>query len=248
MRTLIRSSVIVVVALAWANIAVAQTAEEIIEKSIAAMGGRTAFDKVKSRSMAGTITLMTPAGDIPGTIEILNARPNKGRTLIKADLSAFGAGPLSIDQRFDGQNGYVLDTMQGNRDMSGNQLDNMRNQSFPHAFLNYKDAGFSVKLQGKEKLGAGEAYVLVFTPTKGSTVRQFIDAQTMLPVQFSLTVNVPQAGGDIEQTTTLEDYRDVDGIKMPFRLKSTSSVQNFTVTLDKIAHNVEVDEKLFVKP
>jgi zinc protease len=248
MRTLIRSSVIVVVALAWANIAVAQTAEEIIEKSIAAMGGRAAFDKVKSRSMAGTITLMTPAGDIPGTIEILNARPNKGRTLIKADLSAFGAGPLSIDQRFDGQNGYVLDTMQGNRDMSGNQLDNMRNQSFPHAFLNYKDAGFSVKLQGKEKLGDGEAYVLVFTPAKGSTVRQFIDAQTMLPVQFSLTVNVPQAGGDIEQTTTLEDYRDVDGIKMPFKLKSTSSVQNFTVALDKIAHNVEVDEKLFVKP
>ena len=38
------------------------------------------------------------------------------------------------------------------------------------------------------KVGDGEAYVLVFEPAKGSTIRQFIDAQTMLPVRFSLTV------------------------------------------------------------
>ena len=247
MKIVIRSAMAAVV-LVCAQIAAAQTAEEIIEKSIAAMGGRAAFDKIKTRSMSGTITLNTPVGDIPGSIEILNARPNKARTLIKADLSSVGAGPLTIDQRFDGQNGYVIDTLQGDREMTGNQLDNLRNTGFPHAFLNYKDAGYSVKLQGKEKVGAGDAYVLIFEPAKGSTIRQFIDAQTMMPVRFSLTVNVPQVGADVEQTTTLDDYREVDGIKLPFKLTSSSSLQSFTVTLDKIAHNVEVDEKLFVKP
>ena len=248
MKRLIRSAVLVALAVAWAQGAAAQTADDILEKSIAAMGGRAAFEKIKTRTMTGTITLMTPAGDLPGSIEIANARPNKARTLIKADLSAFGAGPLTIDQRFDGKDGYVIDTLQGNREMTGNQLDNMRNQGFPHAFLNYKELGYSVKLQGKEKVGDGEAYVLVFEPAKGSTIRQFIDAQTMLPVRFSLTVNVPQVGADVEQTTTLEDYREVDGIKVPYKLTSSSSVQSFTVTLDKIAHNVEVDEKLFSKP
>ena len=248
MNTLIRSAAVAVLVLSSAQVAAAQTADEIIEKSVAAMGGRAAFDKIKTRSMTGTITLMTPAGDIPGTIELTNARPNKSRTLIKADLSAFGAGPLTIDQRFDGQNGYVLDTLQGNREITGQQLDNQRNTGFPHAFLNYKEAGFAVKLQGKEKVGDGEAYVLVFEPAKGSTIRQFIDAQTMLPVRFSLTVNVPQVGADVEQTTTVEDYRDVDGVKMPFKLSSSSSLQSFTVTLDKVTHNVEVDEKIFVKP
>jgi hypothetical protein len=153
-----------------------------------------------------------------------------------------------IDQRFDGQNGYVLDSMQGNRDVTGNQLDNMRNAGFPHAFLNYQALGFTAKLQGKEKNGAGEAYVIVFEPSKGSTIRQFIDTQSMLPVKFVLTVNVPQVGQDIEQTTVLEDYKEVDGVKLPFKLSSSSSLQSFTVTLDKVAHNVDVDDKLFVKP
>ena len=247
MRILVRSAMAVVV-LACAQIAAAQTADEIIEKSIAALGGRAAFDKIKTRSMSGTITLNTPVGDIPGSIEILNARPNKARTVIKADLSSVGAGPLTIDQRFDGQTGYVIDTLQGDREMTGNQLDNLRNAGFPHAFLNYKEAGFSVKLQGKEKLGAGEAYVLIFEPAKGSTIRQFIDAQTLLPVRFTMSVNVPQVGADVEQTTTLEDYRDVEGVKMPFKLTASSSLQSFTVTLDKIAHNVAADDKLFVKP
>jgi hypothetical protein len=49
--------------------------------------------------MSGTITLNTPGGDIPGTIEIQNAAPNKARMLIKADLTALGAGPLAVAAR-----------------------------------------------------------------------------------------------------------------------------------------------------
>ena len=242
----IRLSVAVVVLLS-AHAVSAQTAEEVIEKSLAAMGGRAAHAKIKTRSMSGTITLGTPAGDIPGTIEVLNALPNKTRTLIKADLTSLGAGPLVIDQRFDGKSGYVLDTLQGNREITGNMLDNMRNSGFPHPFFSYKDLGIAVKLQGKEKLGDREFYVLAFEPTAGSTVRQFVDAQSFMPARFVLTVTVPQMG-DLEQTTELSDYRDVDGIKVPFKLTASSSVQSFTVVLDKVEHNVAVDEKLFVKP
>jgi NAD(P)-dependent dehydrogenase (short-subunit alcohol dehydrogenase family) len=60
-------SVLVLFALASAQTASAQTADELIEKSIAAMGGRAAFEKVKTRVMTGTITINTPGGDLPGT-------------------------------------------------------------------------------------------------------------------------------------------------------------------------------------
>jgi outer membrane lipoprotein-sorting protein len=238
---------VAVVVLVSANAAWAQTAEEVIEKSIAALGGRAAHDKIKSRSMSGTITLGTPAGDIPGTIEITNARPNKARTLIKADLTSLGVGPLVIDQRFDGTSGYVLDSLQGNREVTGNMLDNMRNQGFPHGFLTYKELGITAKVQGKEKVGAGEAYVLVFEPTSGSTIRQLIDTQSFLPVRFVMKVTVPQMG-EIEQTTDLTDYKEVDGIKVPHKLIASSSLQSYTVQITRVEHNGPVDEKVFVKP
>lgn len=221
---------------------------EIIEKSLTALGGRTAHEKLKSRLATGTIVLSTPAGEIEGSIEILNAAPNKSRSLIKADLSALGAGPLVLDQRFDGHAGYVLDTLQGNREIMGNQLDNMRNGAFPHPFLNYKDRGTSVQLSGKEKIGEREAYLVIFDPASGSAVRQYIDAETYLPIKSIVKVDVPQLGRGIEQTTEFSDYREADGIKLPFRARSTSSVQNFTVTIAKVEHNVQVDEKLFAKP
>ena len=240
---------IAVAILATARTASAQqTADEVIDKSLAALGGRAAIAKLQSRSASGTIVLSTPAGDINGTIEFLNARPNRTRTLIKADLSALGAGELVIDQRFDGSVAYVLDSLQGNREITGNQLENMKNSSFPHPFLNYKELGTSATLIGKEAVGGRDAYVIVFDPTSGSEIRNYIDAETFLPMKSVVKVEVPQIGQEVEQTTEFLDYKELDGIKIPYRLRSSSTVQNFTITLTKVEHNVKVDETLFVKP
>jgi len=179
---------------------------------------------------------------------MLNAAPNKSRMLLKADLTALGAGPFVLDQRFDGSVAYALDSLQGNREITGNQLENLKNGSFPHPFLTYKDLGTTVQLKGKEKVGDREAFLLVFDPTTGSEIRQYIDAENFLPIRMSMTVNVPQIGQDVEQVTEFLDYKEVDGIKLPFRLKSSSAVQNFTITVSKVEHNVKVDDTLFVKP
>src|SRR6266849_2023240 len=100
-----------------AGLARAQTADEIIEKHLTALGGRAALGKLTSRSMTGTISLSTPAGDVSGPVEILSQQPNKSRTLITLDLSSFGAGQMIFDHRFDGASGYVVDTLRGNRDI-----------------------------------------------------------------------------------------------------------------------------------
>jgi hypothetical protein len=242
------TSLVPVILLASSVSAYAQTADEVIEKSIAALGGRAAHAKLKSRLTVGTILVSTPGGDFTGSVEILTAAPNKVRTLIKADLSALGAGPLVFDQRFDGHSGYELDSLQGNREITGNQLDNLRNNSFPHQFLDYKGLGISAKLSGKESAGTREVFLVIFDPTSGSLVRHYIDAQTYLPVRMVMTADIPQLGREIEQTIEFLDYREVDGVKVPFRLQLSSAVQNFTLTIDKIEHNLPVDEKLFSKP
>ena len=247
MRTLIQRLVTVVVVLSWSHLAAAQTADEIINKSITAMGGRAAMEKIKTRTMSGALTLGTPAGDISGTIQIQNAAPNKTRTLIKADLSSLGAGPLEVDQRFDGTTGYILDSLQGDRPMPADQVNNLKNNGFPHGFLTYKANGISASVAGKEKVGDRDAYVLVFEPTVGSPVRHYIDAETYLEIQTRVKANIPQVG-EIEQTSRTSDYREVDGVKIPFKIEVSSSVQSFTIVINKVEHNTPIDDKLFVKP
>src|SRR5215831_5469572 len=178
MQTVLRRLPAALLIVACAHPVWGQTADAVIEKSITAVGGRAAMQKLRTKSTTGTITLETPVGNVEGSVEILNAAPNKVRTLIKADLSSLGAGPLTLDQRFDGTSGYIMDSLQGNRDITGNQLDTMRNGSFPHPFLTYKEMGISVKLAANEKVGDRDAFVLIFEPPAGSTVRNYIDAQT----------------------------------------------------------------------
>jgi hypothetical protein len=248
MSVLSKRLAVALLLLGSAHVAAAQTADDVLARSVTAIGGRAALMKLKSRSMTGTITLFTPVGELAGSIEILNATPNKSRSLIKADLTALGAGPLVLDQRFDGSTGYVLDSLQGNRDITGDQLDLLKNSAFPHPFLNYKEMGTVAQLSGKEKLGDREAYVVTFEPTMGPAVRQYIDADTYLPIKTVVKVDVPQLGQRVEQATELLDYREVDGIKMPFRLRATSSIQNYTIVITKVEHNVAINEALFAKP
>ena len=246
MRTLHRF-VVVLVVLSWAHVSAAQTAEEIIEKSIAAMGGRAAMAKIKSRTATGTLSLGTPAGDISGTIEMYAAAPNKQRSVIKADLTQLGAGQLTVDQRFDGTTGYVLDSMQGNREITGSLLENMKSQSFPHTFLNYKAMGIGVKLGTKEKVMNRDMYPLTFEPATGNPIKQYVDAETFLPARSVIRAELPQLG-EIEQWIDASDYREVDGVKVPYKLTLTNSMQTITMTFTKVEHNTALDEKLFSKP
>jgi hypothetical protein len=247
MSVVIRRVMMAVLVLSWAPLASAQTVDEVIDKHLAAIGGRAALAKVKSRVMTGTIALATPVGELVGPVEIMNQSPNKARTFIKLDLSAVGAGELTVDQRFDGTAGIVMDSMQGNRDIAGNQLENMKNAMFPSPFLDYKERGVTVELGAKEKVGARDAYLLTTRSKTGSVVRQWIDAETYLPLKVAVKVEIPQMG-EVEQATEFSDFRDVDGLKVPFTVKSSSAAQNFTITVTKVEHNGKIDEALFSKP
>ena len=225
----------------------AQTADDIIEKGIAAGGGREALAKVTSRATTGTMTVTTPGGDVAGTIEVVNQAPNKTQTIITLDLSAMGAGKMTIDQRFDGTNGYASNSMQGETPVTSSQIDTQRNAIFPSPFLDYKERGTKIELTGKEKMGDTDAYLLLVTPAKGPTSRLWMDATTYLPVKTTTTVETAEVG-TVEQTMVMSDFRQVDGITMPFKFVGSSAVQTFTVVVTKVEHNVNVDQARFAKP
>ena len=224
----------------------AQTADDVVEKYLSALGGRAALGKITSRRSTGAITVVTPNGEIAGTAEIAVKAPNKARSVMTLDLSAMGVPEkLVVQQVFNGTTGWALDSMNGDTEITGNRLDNLRNNSFPTPLLTYKTAGSKLDLLPGEKIAGKDVVVLRFTPKAGSAARLFFDAETFLLVKTVATVNMPQAGGDIEQTGEFSDYRAVDGVKVPFTIVNASPLQNLTIKLSKVEHNVPLDDAMF---
>lgn len=246
-RTL-RPAIAAMVLTLWAVPALAQTADEIIEKHLAASGGRATLGKITSRVSTGTIALTTPVGELKGTVDLYQKKPNKSRTLIKIDATAIGGGQITSDQRFDGTNGYVIDSFNGNRDITGDQLEAMKTGSFPTPFLTYKESGMVVALGNGEKVDARDAYVIQLTPKVGPGVKAFFDAENFMLVKTIITINVPQLGGPIDQVVEFSDFHDVDGIKIPYVTKSSNPVQTIVAKVTDVKHNTDIDDSSFAKP
>jgi hypothetical protein len=54
--------------------------------------------------------------------------------------------------------------------------------------------------------------------------------------------------GTIPAEIYLEDYRDVEGVKIPFTIRQTSPAISFTIRLEEVKNNVPIDDAKFNKP
>jgi len=225
-----------------------QTADELIDKHLAAVGGREALKKIATQAAFGTISISMQGADLAGPLEVYHKAPNKSRTYFKLDLTAMGAGEMTVDQRCDGKSAFAMNSMQGDREITGSQLQNLLNQTFPSAFLDYKSAGATVELKGKEKLDGRDVFLLLYTPKAGSASRQYLDAETFLVTRVVMKTDVPEMGGEVEQTVDASDYRLVDGMKVAFALQIRNSAQTIALTLNRVENNKPIDDAMFSKP
>ena len=247
MKRTFASFLVVACTLIWAPRALAQTADEVVEKHLAAMGGRAALAKLTTQIASGSVTVATPEVELPGRVEIHRKAPNKSRTHITLDLSAVGGAEMVIIQSCDGKTGFASNSMQGDREITGDQLQGMLNANFPSPLLNYKDAGGKVEFVGKDKVRDRDVYVLQYTPRAGPAARQYFDAETYLLLKAVAKVTIPDAGGEVEQVNELGDYRDVGGVKAPFTVSIITAAQTVTIKLAKIEWNTPIDDATFAR-
>jgi len=247
MRAAMKSLVFMALAALCAVQAQAQTADEVVEKYLTAIGGRAALAKLESRISTGSIAVSAQGADVAGSIETYAKAPNKSRVYIRLDLSQLGAGEMIQDQRCDGKTAFVSNNVQGDREPSGDQLQNLLNATFPTPLLNYKEAGAKVELMGKDKVGTREVYVLQYTPKAGPVPKFYFDAETYLLLRKVTKIDVPEVG-EIEETRDASDYRDVDGVKVAFAVSIVSPVQTVAITFAKVEHNKPIDDAMFSRP
>jgi len=224
----------------------ADTVQSVIDKHIAAMGGRDALMKITSRKATGMVAISTPAGDLSGPVELYSKAPTKSRAVLALDLTAVGGpGTLTIEQIFDGFTGWSINPMQGDQEITGTQLENMRNNFFPSPFL-MKDSPDKLELLPRETVNGKAWIVMKVTRPSGNSVTLYFDPATYLLARNVTTIDNPM-GGTMQQASESQDYRTVDGVKVPFTIINANEVQTLTIKLTKVEHNIAIDDAMFKK-
>lgn len=226
----------------------AETVQSVVEKHLAALGGRDALMKITSRKATGTIALSTPVGELTGPVELYSKAPTKSRAVMSLDLTALGAsGNLVVEQLFDGVEGWSINPMQGDQPIVGTQLENMKNSFFPSPLMEKDFGGNKVELMPRETV-AGKAWVVLkMTRPSGNFVTLYLDPATYLLARVTSMTENPQTGAMMQQSGESQDYRTVDGVKVPFTIINSNEIQTITIKLTKVEHNVAIDDAMFKK-
>jgi zinc protease len=214
------------------------TADQVLAHYVDAIGGRAAWLKLHSRVSKGTIEI--PAwNNLRGSVEIHEKAPD-------SLLAQIILGGATFEQGFDGNTAWSQDPRDGVRVLSGAELDDAKREADFYHPLDLKKIYAKMTVTGLEKVGDRDAYVVEATPASGNPDKLYFDAQNWLLVRS--VNNRHTADGVAVFQAEVEDYRDVDGVKLPFTVRQTSAESSFTITFTEVRHNVELADSQFAKP
>ncbi|HEX8180219.1 MAG TPA: c-type cytochrome [Pyrinomonadaceae bacterium] len=213
------------------------TPQQIIDKYVAAVGGRDAVAKVQSRVLKGTREA-SQGRNWP--IEVTLKGPDKFVVVASTPEG-------EVVQSYNGTTGW-LSNPQGAHAASAQDLTALKNTAAIFNVLQLTAPTPTMRFAGRAKIGDRETFVLRDTPAPGVIERLFFDRETgLLLRRLTLTETVLNP---LPEQIDFEDYRDVDGVKVPFTIMSSnidtyySSTRKFT----DIKHNVPVDDARFQMP
>lgn len=214
------------------------TVDQILDRYVKAVGGRDAWQKFTSRTIMGTIEV--PSMGLSGTVLIHEKAPNRVLLAVIINGAAFRQG-------FDGNAGWTDDPKNGLRDQSGAELAEARRQADFFRAVDQRRLYSKLTVTGREKIGDRETFVIEATVPEGSDpTRMYFDTQSGLLLRV-ISQN-HDADGVSEVREDFEDYREVDGIKMPFTSSQTSGDTTYTTRYGEVHHNVDLDDAEFAKP
>jgi len=222
-----------VAAMSFATITVsAQTADEIVNKHVTALGGADKLASLKTVKMEGTMN--TQGIDVALTLT------KKHMAGMRMDMEIMGTSNYQIATPTQGW--VFMPVMQQTepQPMDEEQIKSVQSQmDIQGALFNYKEKGFTIESLGTEKVDGKDAYKLKVVKN-GKDVFYFIDAASNFIIKT--TSKISAQGQEMDVETTFADYKqNADGYWFSY----TNTTTQGTITFDKISSNLPVDDKLF---
>lgn len=212
----------------------AQEPAKIVEQYVKAAGGSHALSKIRTLSLEGTFT--TDDGK-SGTYTLDTKLPNRYyMELLVGDQNLIEAynGKSAWHRGASGELGTLLGT-------DGMQLEAAA-QYYNSRLVNPKKEKMALAFVGTTQVNGEDALDLEVTSATGMKRHVFFDPETHLIVKEAATV------GGTEEEILYDDYRAVEGVKLPNKIKLHRGDAKYEITVARAAINGTIGERVFDFP
>jgi len=232
----------------FAQLAMAQTADEVIENYFKATGGKDKWEAMKS--IKKTAKVKAQGMEFPVTI--LNKLPNSQKMFLLLQGNEY------VQTAFNGSEGWSTNQMTMKPEKMESEDSEMMKQEldFPDPFWNYKDKGYSIALEGEETVEGVACHKIKLTKKPVSISGKmeenfmfyFFDKENGVPVMMRSTAKKGQTKG-VAIDSFMSDYQEVNGLFFPFTVTQKMNGQAVaTIVIEKIEINADIDDKEFSFP
>jgi outer membrane lipoprotein-sorting protein len=211
------------------------TADQIVDSYANALGGLDALRKISSRVETGTIL----AGGRETPIEVLAKAPNK-----RMSITHMPNGE-SITA-FDGSGGWMGNTGRPPRAMSDAESAAAGLDAEFSLALRLKTMFTQLRAGHPDQVGDVPCDTLIAMRDGQPPVRLFFDRKSGLLVRMVRYGETPLGRNPTQ--IDYADYREVDGVKVPYRWTLARPNGRFTIQIKDVKQNVPVDDAKFLKP
>jgi len=208
-------------------------ADDVVKQYLEASGG-PAWSRLTTRVVKGRLVTSEPA---VYPAEISYKAPDAFRSRILVDGAPF-------TKIFDGTRGWSADN-RGSNDAHGPELERLKRQAVFSLPIALPTLYPSLAVEGESAIGGARVLVLKATPRSPEPEgdRLFFNAASGLLVRIESTSVSPL--GALPRRWDYEDYRKVDGVRMPFRVRETDPDYTYLWEFSSVRHNVPVDAAVF---
>jgi zinc protease len=213
-------------------------AETILDKTVDAMGGKAAYDKVHSMILTGSMEVKGIG--VKGSLTSYHAAPDKLYVEIKIE----GIG--TIRDGSDGKIAWEVSALQGPRLKEGDEKAMALREADMNSAVNWRKYYKQAVTDGIEKVDGKDCYKITMTPAEGSPETRYIDKETYLPAKMAMTMKGPM--GEIAMETSIGDFRKENGLLVPFKATQKAAGQEIAITFDSVQFNVDIPAEKFNTP
>ena len=221
------------------------SADDLIAKMIVAYGGEANLRKHKSSLTTVEIDLENQGVQAKGTVSA--KAPNL--TASEMTFTALGKKLGWLVSYFDGTAGGEVLSFGPPDTYSGKRLEDVKAAADFYDVLNWKQNYKTITVKKMGKVGDEDVYLVEKRSEKGTPVTDYVSTKSFLVLRRDSLVVSETSGIELPQTEMFSDFRNVDGVMIPFKVVSNNIANgDIVVRVKEVKFDAEIPDSVFKKP